>query len=394
MVEQSYVETLQKKAPYIENIEKGILDSLFDPQYDESGTFIGFGDKGLLSSEQFTDPTSSQYMFGIPDYQIAGMDPLQTQVLNTLGSTAYQDRFKPFFQSAAQFGTAGSDALKEGLGLVDDATKAFETGTETIGDAETYFDPALSQVKKGVGAFDPSEQIKAFMDPYQQNVIDVAMKELDKQGAKAEQRADAEAISRGAFGSGRAGLGKQELANTLYDAKADALSKLLSSGYKTALASSMDAFEKGKRRDLESGRLMGGLGASLGNLGLGRGQLGAGIGKLGGIAGGLGQGFGQLGGIMGDVGKTYGALTANDLNAMATAGAQKQSYDQAVLDAYRANQFSPLKSALMPLSIGQQFLSGSPTAGTTSAYQTAYQPSPNPFLQGVGAATAFNSYYQ
>ena len=144
MVEQSYVETLQKKAPYIENIEKGILDSLFDPQYDESGTFIGFGDKGLLSSEQFTDPTSSQYMFGIPQYQIAGMDPLQTQVLNTLGSTAYQDRFKPFFQSAAQFGTAGSDALKEGLGLVDDASSAFETGTETIGDAETYFDPALS----------------------------------------------------------------------------------------------------------------------------------------------------------------------------------------------------------------------------------------------------------
>ena len=393
MVEQSYVETLQKKAPYIENIEKGLLDSLFMPQYDKDGSFTGFGPDGLLSDTRFTDPTSSEYLFGIPPNQIAGLDPLQTQAFDTLGSQTYMDRYKPFFQSASGYGKAGGSAFDAGLGYLGESQGAFDEGLKTIGDAETYFNPAVSQIKAGVGSYNPADQVKAFIDPYQQNVIDVAMAQLDKEGAKAEQKADATAIGSGAFGSGRARLGKGELQNALYDAKSDALAKMLSGGYQSALGASMDAYETGRRRDLESGRLIGGLGSSLGNLGIGRGQLGSGIGRLGGVAGGIGQGLGQLGGMFGDLGRQYGTMTASDLNAMATGGMQRQRYNQSILDAYRGNQFLPLKSALMPLSIGQQFLTGSPTAGTTSSYQTSYQPSPNPFLQGVGAATAMQGYY-
>ena len=55
---------------------------------------------------------------------------------------------------------------------------------------------------------------------------------------------------------------------------------------------------------------------------------------------------------------------------------------------------NPLKSALMPLSIGQQFVKGTPSAGNVNQYVQGYQQSPNPFLQGVGTSLALGGYGQ
>lgn len=46
-------------------------------------------------------------------------------------------------------------------------------------------------VKSGIGSYDPSTQVKAFMDPYQENVIDVAMKRLGDIDAKEQQKTQA-----------------------------------------------------------------------------------------------------------------------------------------------------------------------------------------------------------
>ena len=355
------IEQIQRKPPYLENIEKGILDSLFDPQYDDDGTFTGFGESGLLSSPKYTDPSSADYLFGVPDQNLAEIDPFQQKVFDTLSSQQYMDRFKPFFTSAGQYGKAGSEAFKSGLGFLDTAEDKFDTG-ETL-------------VKSGIGQYDPSTQIKAFMDPYQENVIDVAMKRLGDIDAKEQQKAQAGAIGSGAFGGSRSRLNLGELQDAQADRRGDTLSKLLSQGYKTALGSSMDAYERAQRRDMEGGRLLGGLGSS--------------IGRLGGIAGGIGQGYGGLGNVMGQLGQRYGGLTAGDLNALYSAGTSRQNYNQAVLDAYRSNQMNPLKGALMPLTLGQQFLKGTPSVGNVQQYTQTYQPSPNPFLQGLGLSFAY-----
>ena len=92
---------------------------------------------------------------------------------------------------------------------------------------------------------------------------------------------------------------------------------------------------------------------------------------------------------MGQLGQRYGGLTAGDLNALYSAGTSRQNYNQAVLDAYRSNQMNPLKGALMPLTLGQQFLKGTPSVGNVQQYTQTYQPSPNPFLQGLGLSFAY-----
>ena len=96
-----------------------------------------------------------------------------------------------------------------------------------------------------------------------------------------------------------------------------------------------------------------------------------------------------LGNVMGQLGQRYGGLTAGDLNALYSAGTSRQNYNQAVLDAYRSNQMNPLKGALMPLTLGQQFLKGTPSVGNVQQYTQTYQPSPNPFLQGLGLSFAY-----
>ena len=375
----STVETIQRKAPYIEDMEKGVLDSLFDSQYDEDGTFTGFGDQGLLSGE-YADPTSDKYLFKVPDQKIAGIDPLQQKVFDTLGSQEYMDRFKPFFEAGSQYGQAGAESLKSGLGYLGAAQDIYDQ----TGD---YFDQGAKFLQQGVGSFDPSSQVDAFMNPYQENVIDAAMKRLDEQDLQEQNKAQAGAIASGAFGGSRSRLNQGELQDRQAERRGDVLNKMLSQGYQSALGSSMKAFEEGKRRNLEGGRLAGGLGQGLGGIATG-------VGGLGGVASGIGSNFGGLGGMMGGLGRGYGGMTAADMNAMYSAGTSRQGYNQAILDADRANQMNPLKSAIMPLSIGQQYVKGTPSAGNIQQYTQGYQQSHNPFLQGVGTSLALGGYGQ
>ena len=115
--------------------------------------------------------------------------------------------------------------------------------------------------------------------------------------------------------------------------------------------------------------------------------------KGGQLAGGLGQQLGSLAGTSADIGRVYSGITGQDTAALSGAGAQKQAYEQTKLDAERANQLLPLKTKLAPLTIGQQFISGSPSAGALDQYTRSVEPSPNPFLQGVGAAASLQGLY-
>jgi len=336
MSEVQTVETLQRKPQYIEDLEKGIFDSLFysrdpdtgDYQLDEEGNKI-FG--GLLGGSQYQD------LFKLPDYQVAGLNPNQQRVYDTLGSDEYLNRYQPYFDQAQTLSQQGSDAMSRGLGYVDSAT----------------------------GAFDPSTAVEEYMNPYKQQVIDNALAEINRQSDIQRSASDMRAYQSGAFGGARSGVERAETEGRVTAKRNETIGNLLSQGYDKSLNAAMSAFEANKGRNLKAGQLYGS----------------------------VGQGLGQMGAGLADVGRVYGSMSGQDMSALSTAGNQQNAYDQTVLDADRANQLMPLKTALAPLTIGAQFISGSPSAGTADQYTQTVTPSPNPFLQGVGAAATMQGLY-
>ena len=90
----------------------------------------------------------------LPQFQIAGIDPLRERAI-TLGENLVGS-FRPFVEGARDQSLAGQQALTSGL---------------------QFLQP---------------EAIQQFQNPFQQQVIDASMRELDRQASLQRSRADAQ----------------------------------------------------------------------------------------------------------------------------------------------------------------------------------------------------------
>ena len=205
-----------------------------------------------------------------------------------------------------------------------------------------------------------------FFNPFRKAVIDESIKEIDRQAALARIVDDAKAVQAGTFGGSRSGVQRAETAKRVQEAKNKTISDLLSKGYDFAQQQAMKADEIAKNRALNAAK----------------------------IAAGVGSAQGSLAGTEADIGRVYSTLRAQDLATKSAAGAQRQALEQTKLDAERGTALLPLQEVLAPLSIGQKFVSGSPSAGSLDQFTRAVEPSPNPFLQGIGAAATLQGLYK
>jgi len=176
----------------------------------------GFGE---FDGEDQTTKGILDSSLGLPDYQIAGMDPLRSSAIG-LGEQL-SGSYKPFIQGAKEQDLAAQQALTSGLG---------------------FLQPSQANIDK-------------FMNPYQQSVIDSAMTQLDRQADMRRAGADAQAIQSGAFGGSRQGVQRAETEKNLQNTKADTLARLLSAG-----------FGQAQKASQEAGRLSGGIGQAFGTL--------------------------------------------------------------------------------------------------------------------------------
>ena len=197
------VENIQRLPPFLEGLQKRMLQTGFGEFDGDTQTSTGLLDSPL----------------GLPDYQIAGMDPLRTDAIN-LGEQL-SGSYKPFIEGAKTQDLAAQQALTSGLGFLQPS----------------------------------QENIDKFMNPYQQSVIDSTMTQLDRQADIARQGDAAKAIQSGAFGGSREGIQRAERDRGLQQVKADTLSKLLSSN-----------FAQAQKASQEAGRLSGGIGQAFGTL--------------------------------------------------------------------------------------------------------------------------------
>lgn len=291
------VENIQRLPPFLEGLQKRLLQTGF-------GTFDG---------DTQTTPGLLDSPLNLPGFQIAGMDPLRSRAIslgeNLVGS------FRPFVQGAADQALAGQQALTQGM---------------------QFLQP---------------EAIERFQNPFQQQVIDATMDQLNRQADLRRAGASAAAVRSGAFGGSREGVQRAETERGLQQVKGDTLSRLLSSGFQSALQAAQNA-----------GRL----------------------------SGGLGQAFGSLAGTTGDLGRLQQALGQADISQLSQLGALRQGQQQAQLDAQRQNLLQQAQEPFTRLQLGQNLLQGMPSASIPSTFQQATTPGANPFLQGVGAYTTLS----
>jgi hypothetical protein len=173
-------ETRQLQPEYLEALGKTYAADLTRQAGIPSITTANAKQPGETDA-QFAQRTSQAQQFGIRKAgmaelapQIAAQDPYQTAAYaqatdpNT-GLGAYQ----PFLQKAATAADAAGGLMGTGAGT-------------------------------GAGS------IQSYMSPYQQQVIDASLADYDAQAAKSRTGLGAQAVSQGAFGSGRHGIAEAE----------------------------------------------------------------------------------------------------------------------------------------------------------------------------------------
>ena len=131
-----------------------------------------------------------------------------------------------------------------------DETKAFDLTRGNVGSYQPLMTEAggyLSQAGKNWGA----EAAEQYMNPYQQNVTDIAARELQRQFDISGRKGDTAAAAGGAFGGSRHGLLNAENERNRYRQMSD----LYAQGQSAAYENAMRAFMGDQTRQLKAAEL-------------------------------------------------------------------------------------------------------------------------------------------
>lgn len=251
-----------------------------------------------------------------------------------------------------------SSALGQATGLVSNAATNmpdyFGQGVAALQGAQANLANAMTTSAGTTGAYDP-QSYQAFMNPYQQEVIDKYTQEMQRQFGIAGQNRAAEALGAGAFGGSRQGVQEAEALRGFQQQLGSGIAGLLSSGYQQAQNQAQTAFEQQRAAQQQAATTQ-----------LAGGQLGQGIGQL----------YGQFGvqspAATGSLAQTLSSLGVTEQQA------QQAQYDQQ-LQAQMARFMQPYQAL--------QFQSGLVSAFPTMPGEFFGQQSGNPLLAGIQALT-------
>jgi hypothetical protein len=280
-----------------------------------------------------------QYSYQMPPEYV---QQRQQELLNTLFGVGDQQGLVEtplpvIAQQVAGFSPAQQQAFtlaQQGIGGYMPYLQAAEAAT---GQAQNIATQAGQMFQPGAA--------QAFMDPYQQNVTQEALREIRRQGDIARQAQSAQAVKAGAFGGAREGVVQAETERGIQDIMSRRIFEDLSRNYQQALAASQGA---------------------------GAGQL-----QQAGMLGGLGKQYGALG-------TTAQTQQLQDIQSLLGVGGFQQQLGQASLEAQRQNLMAQQMEPYRRYSYGLEALAGLPFGGTTIQQQEV--PTSNPFLQALGAA--------
>ena len=299
----------QRQAPFIEERAEKLLASIF-----------GTPAKGVEGEEGYQAAVKglADLPTTVPAYEVAGLSPQQIQ--------------------AMQLAQTGLGAYQPSL---EAARTTIGTGLETLGAAQKVLDPS---------------QISTYMDPYQQQVTQEALKEFQRQADMQAQRTSAEALAAGAFGGGRFGVREAEEARNLAQVKSQRIFEDLSRNYLQA-----------QQAQRQTAQQLGTLGSQT----LQAAQAQAGLGQLG------------------------QQLAGEDINRLLGLGSMQQQFGymgeddtfvpgQAQLEAARATSLAQQKEPYERMAFASDILRGVPSSQIS--YTQVPQPSALQQIAGLGIA--------
>ena len=259
-----------------------------------------------------------QQQFNVPQQQVAGFSPTQQAAMMQAygGIGAYQ----PFLQAA-------TDAQAAALGTTG-------AGVQSLGQMN----------------FDPS-RAKPFMDEYQKDVTNEALKEIDRQSQMASNQLAGKAVQAGAFGGSRFGLQQSELARNAQDLKSRRVFEDLSRNYQQAQAQAQAANTQRLQQAQQFGN--------------------------------LGKQTSGIGGMMAGLGAQTQQLGQSDINQLMGIGGMQQQLAQRMFDTQTANTAAMENAPFQRLSasagiLGQLLPGGAGTQVVAPFAQT------NPYAQAAG----------
>ena len=269
------------------------------------------------------------------------------QMANTLGQLMGQPLNVPG-QQVAGFTPTQTAAMQQAYGGIG----AYQPFLDAAQAGQTA---ALGTAGQGVASlqgmqFDPSSYAQ-YMDPYQQNVTQEALKEIDKQSQMASNQLAGKAVGAGAFGGSRYGLQQSELARNTADMRSRRIFEDLSKNYQQATAAAQQA----NQQQLQQGQMFGQLGQ-----------------QTSGIAG-----------AMGGLGAQTQAMGGQDVSTLMGIGGMQQQLGQQQLTTDYQNQLALQNAPFQQLSTGAGILQQlSPQL--TGQQTTAPLAQGNPYAQAAG----------
>ena len=247
-------------------------------------------------------------------------------------------------------------------GFTQPQQDAFTLAHQGIGGFRPYLQSALGQQFGAAGttgqgiqalqgmSFDPD--VSQYMDPWQKDVTQEALKEIDRQSAMAGNQLAGQAVGAGAFGGSRYGLQQSELARSAQDLRSRRIFEDLSRNYQQA----QGAMQAANQQQLQQGQAFGQ----------------------------LGQATSGIAGAMAGLGGQAQAMGQSDVNQLMGIGGLQQQQAQRGFDVNTANlqalQNAPYQQLSTGAGIMQQLI-----PNLIGQQTVAPLPQTNPYLQAAGA---------
>ena len=365
----------------------------------------------------------------LPAYEAAGLSTKTNQGIKLAeqGIGAWQ----PYMDAGSQGITQGQNVVQQGADIATGVNVApgFNTAQGIMGSASDLAGgivgagvpgqtAAMSTLGQGAtgynaatGGYDTATT-QRFMNPYQEQVTQNALKEMRRQGDIAAQGTAAQAVRSGAFGGTREGVQRAEQERNLQDLMSQRVFQDLSANYGQAQTAGMTAFEQERQRQLAAAQGLTNTGVAQSNVGSAlsniynnaAGQtsaIGQGIGALTAQQAGVdlnranalttaGQGIGALGTQQAAIGEATQRGNINDVNLLTGLGSIEQQNAQNQIDAKRNSDLQEAMAPYQQLGFVSDIYKGAPSSQMTMTSSSSPSPSTFQTVAGtvVGAGTA------
>ncbi len=341
-----------------------------------------------------------------PSFQVAGLTPLQQQAAARAAQGV--GAFQPFVdntldalrRSEDYAETYGFGGISEGLGATREGQQALSQAAQLAAAQRAQpfaYQQAATQALVGTdAAFDP-RGIGMFMNPFEDQVVQQALADIDRGSQQQRQQLGAQAAATGAFGGSRQAVAEGELNRALEEQKARTAAQLRLAGFQQSSQDAQRSFEAAQARRLQQAQ-------QVGNLGLQFGQLGqADVGQLqslGQASAQMGQGFGtlaQAGGQLSNelanrglqqagLGQLQQQLNLGDVKTLEALGARDQALQQAILDAQRQSNLQLQQFPYQQYAFLSDVYKGTPSSQQVTQMSQTQDPSMFQQVAGLGIA--------